>query len=290
MKLIDEGKAKIDGFEIPVQYIKIENPENYIKHVHYHEYIELLYGTDCDATVWINGEMLQLKSGDMIVINSKNSHTVASNKKTSSYAVIKFMPQILYAAEQSAFEFKYIIPFITDNAQFRKLFLKNELENTDVPQLMQNIEREWNDKDFGYEIAIRNYTAQIALRLIRKWHTENCFSDFSETDESLRCIQKAIDYAGNNFSTVTSKEAAELCNLSYSYFSRLFKRVMKKSFTEFVNSIRMNESKRLLVSTSKSITEIALECGFSTTSYYIEQFKNEMGITPHKFRKMGVGR
>lgn len=287
MDFIDEGKARIDGFEIPVQYIEVINSQNNsFTSVHYHEYVELLFGIDCDAQVWVNGGMIEMKSGDLVVVNSKNAHSVRSVNGISNYGVIKFMPQILYAAEQSAFEFKYIIPFITDNEKYRKRFLKSELENTNIPGLMKNIAEEWDKKEYGYEIAIRNNTAEISLWLIRKWHDEIGLDDFSETDESLRCIQKSIEFAGNNFATATSKEAAEKCNLSYSYFSRLFKRVMKKSFTEYVNDIRMNESKRMLVSTSKSVTEIALECGFSTTSYYIEQFKKDMGVTPHKFRKM----
>ena len=60
---------------------------------------------------------------------------------------------------------------------------------------------------------------------------------------------------------------------------------MNKSFTEYVNGIRISESERLLVTTNKSITDIALDVGFSTTSYFIERFKKQIHLTPKQFRK-----
>ena len=81
--------------------------------LHYHDYIELLYGLDCDATVLCGASEIKLASGDLVIIKSKVPHNVMSNSEKSTYSVIKFMPQILYAAEQPIIEFKYIIPFIT---------------------------------------------------------------------------------------------------------------------------------------------------------------------------------
>lgn len=285
----EEAKARIDGFEIPVQYIFMKiKKSNGLDGIHYHDYIELLYGIDCDTDIWYNGKNYNMKSGDLVVINSKKPHTVISNQDVSTYAVIKFMPQILYAAEQSIFEFKYIIPFIADDEKYNKLFLRDDIESSDIPEIMENIAGEWNEKSYGYEIAMRIHVIRIALWLIRKWHVQNGESGFGIVDESndaIRSIQHSVEYAQKNYSTATSLEAAKICNLSYSYFSRLFKRVMKKSFTEYVNYIRITESQRLLVSTSKSITDIALDIGFSTTSYFIERFKAQVHITPKQFRK-----
>lgn len=72
--------------------------------------------------------------------------------------------------------------------------------------------------------------------------------------------------------------------MSYSYFSRTLKKTMGKSFTDYVNLIRISKSEFLLTTTDKPITDIALEVGFSTSSYYIEQFKKFKTLTPKKFR------
>lgn len=287
----EEEKARIGDFEIPVQCIVMNLRKNSeISHFnyHYHDYIELLYGLDGDASVWHSGRSYTLKSGDLVVINSREPHTVTSNQGQSSYIVIKFMPQILYAAEQSVFEFKYIIPFIVDDDRYDKIFLKSEIENSDIPEIMKEIILEWEKKEYGYEVALRIYVIKIVLWLIRRWHAENEENNSDAADESsyaIRSIQKSIEYARENFNTATTLEAAEKCNLSYSYFSRIFKKVMKKSFTEYVNHIRITEAQRLLIGTDKSITDIAFDIGFSTTSYFIECFKAQTSITPKQFRK-----
>lgn len=283
-----EEKAKINGFEIPIQCLKCELMVNE-SDLHYHDYVELLYGLDgCDARVICSGKSYRMRSGELIVVNSKQPHTVATVAKVSKYVVIKFMPQILYAAEQSVLEFKYTLPFVTTDEKYSKLFSRADVEKTEIPQIMEDILAEWEKKEYGYEIALRVYTIKIVLWLIRRWNAENPTAriDISgESEDSIKIIQKSIEFAQNNFATATSFEAARVCNLSYSYFSRIFKRIMKKSFTEYVNYVRITEAQRMLASTDKTITDIALDIGFSTTSYFIDKFKRQVNMTPMQFRR-----
>lgn len=286
----EEEKAKINGFEIPIQCITVQlETQNNINDLHYHDYVEILFGLDgCDAMVMCYGKNYRMRNGELVVINSKQPHTVTTLAKKSKYIVIKFMPQILYAAEQSALEFKYTLPFITNNEKYSKQFFKADIEKTEIPNIINEILDEWNEQKYGYEVALRIYVIKIALWLIRRWYAENPAASIyisGESDDAIKFIQKSIEFAQKNFPTATSFEAAHVCNLSYSYFSRLFKRVMKKSFTEYVNYVRITEAQRMLISTEKSITDIALDIGFSTTSYFIDKFKRQVRMTPMQFRR-----
>lgn len=78
---------------------------------------------------------------------------------------------------------------------------------------------------------------------------------------------------------------AALCHMSYSYFSRMFKKVVHRSFREYLNYIRISKSELLLATTDLSITDIAMQTGFSTSSYFIQQFKLYKKISPKQFRK-----
>lgn len=280
----DEGKVVQDGFEIPIECFNRIHVigDGELENLHYHDYVELLYGVDCDTVVRCGVNDYHMCSGDFVVINSKTPHSVISNSKISIYTVIKFMPQILYAAEQSVFEFKYILPFVADTKKYQKFFSRNEIENTDIPEIMRAILSERKNMAYGYEIALRIYVSRIVLRLIRKWHVSGEDTDVS--NETMLSVQKGIEYAQNNYSTATSSKAAEICNLCPCYFSRLFKRVMKKSFTEYVTYIRICEAQKLLITTKESITDISLDTGFSTTSYFIECFKKQTQLTPKQFR------
>jgi len=88
----------------------------------------------------------------------------------------------------------------------------------------------------------------------------------------------------NYYNDITSLDMASICNLSYSYFSRAFKKIMKKNFKEYLNYIRISKAEKLLSTSELNITEIALAVGFSTSSYFIQQFKQYKGISPKQFK------
>ena len=112
--------------------------------------------------------------------------------------------------------------------------------------------------------------------------------DFNEL-ETVRIFNSVLDYVKSNYTkNITAKDAAKVVNFSYSYFSRTFNEVMKMSFVEYVNTVRLAESEIQLVSTTKSITEISHDCGFCTDSYFIKKFKQKYGITPLAYRKRFV--
>ncbi|NIZ19460.1 AraC family transcriptional regulator [Entomospira culicis] len=96
----------------------------------------------------------------------------------------------------------------------------------------------------------------------------------------------AVRYMHQNFSkNITLEEVSKIAKLSPSYFSRLFKTEMGLSFTEYLNRIRINESKRKLKFTNLTLFEIANICGFSDQSYFTKIFKRAEGISPGRYRQ-----
>lgn len=252
------------------------NVENY----HYHEHIEYLYAIDADMNVWINGAPHHMVTGDLIIINSGELHNISFNKRCH-YICVKFSPKILYFDDNSLFEFKYVIPFLNDQAP-QKLFHKNDFENVDVHTLSCEILNEWNAKSPAHELLIRSNILRIFTGIFRYWDTQNSFRTESIMTEP---IKNALIYISEHFETATVKEVADYCGLSYNHFSASFKKIVGRSFTDYLTLIRINESEKLLLSTDKSITDIAFSCGFSSTSHFISRFREQKNITPGQLRK-----
>lgn len=84
---------------------------------------------------------------------------------------------------------------------------------------------------------------------------------------------------------MTERDAAAYCGLSYNHFSASFKKAVGRSFSDYITLLRLSEAEKLLISTEQSITDIALSCGFSSTSHFISRFKAQKGITPGQLRK-----
>lgn len=98
-------------------------------------------------------------------------------------------------------------------------------------------------------------------------------------------VSEAIDYMHKNYSDPISLDrVAREVSLSPKYFSKLFKRVSGHSFVSYLNYLRIEKAKELLLGTTLTVTYIALECGFDSFPTFSRQFKSICGCTPSAFR------
>jgi AraC-like DNA-binding protein/mannose-6-phosphate isomerase-like protein (cupin superfamily) len=255
---------------------------------HIHNYIEILYALSGKYQILLNNREYSFSEGDMVLINSNEIHKIFSATEGSNrYIVIKFEPEMLYTTAQSLFEMKYVMPFILNDSTHQKIFLKTEIEKTVIPGLIQGISKEFAKKQYGYELAVRANIYNLFLFILRRWHEQNVDLNIDEeiNKDMVKRIQPVFDFIEENYQNdITALEMAQRCNLSYSYFSRLFTKIMKRNFREYLNYVRVTKSERLLTSSDLNITEIAMRVGFSTTSYFIQQFKLYKDISPKQYQ------
>lgn len=256
---------------------------------HWHYYIELLYCISGRAQVFIAGKCYNFTMGDMVLINSREVHSVFSNtEETIEYIVLKFDPNVLYSTTTTVFESKYVFPFTLTKSTHQKVFPKEEIKDTYIPELLLDIIEEYDKKAYGFELAIRNNIGRIFLWILRNWYDKgldlNIDSNIKES--TLKKLQIIFDYVDKNYmNDISAQSLAAVCNMSYSYFSRFFKAVVGKAFSDYLNFVRITEAEKLLISTDMNITEIAMEIGFASSSYFIQQFKRYKNISPKQFKK-----
>lgn len=78
---------------------------------------------------------------------------------------------------------------------------------------------------------------------------------------------------------------AEKLFINEKYLGRIFKEQTGYTFHEYLNHVRLSRAKNLLLETGLSITNIALECGFSDAPYFNRCFKKKFGYAPGEVRK-----
>lgn len=103
---------------------------------------------------------------------------------------------------------------------------------------------------------------------------------------SNRVLQPAIEYIKQHpHEKITLSKMAALCNISTSYFSKLFAKENLGNLSNYVNHNKVVQAKELLQKTDWSVRYIADKIGFDDCSYFIKVFKNCTGVTPEEFRK-----
>ncbi|MFQ3619745.1 MAG: PocR ligand-binding domain-containing protein [Spirochaetales bacterium] len=99
-------------------------------------------------------------------------------------------------------------------------------------------------------------------------------------------LHKAIDFMKKNYNHKLSlKDVAKEVRLSPSYFSRLFKVEMQTTFINYLNQIRVEQSKPLLLDRRIPLVDVAQLAGFEDQSYFTKVFRKHVGISPGKFRE-----
>ncbi|MEM9703675.1 MAG: AraC family transcriptional regulator, partial [Planctomycetota bacterium] len=98
--------------------------------------------------------------------------------------------------------------------------------------------------------------------------------------------ETAIRHIGDNYrQSISIEELAALSHLSVSQFKRVFKDLFGISPHRYLTRVRLQAVRRLLLETTKTVDVIAAETGFFDASHLTRNFKKEVEMTPHAFRK-----
>ncbi len=109
--------------------------------------------------------------------------------------------------------------------------------------------------------------------------------DFSQIKHS-DVVFKAAEYIKSRFADkITLDEIAEHVSLSRSYLSRIFKEETGESLSAYVNKVRIDKAKLMLLDKDCALVDVVSLCGFEDQSYFTKVFKRLVGVSPKRYRE-----
>lgn len=110
--------------------------------------------------------------------------------------------------------------------------------------------------------------------------------DASDTADAKAVVDKAKEYIKAHCDEPLTREGlAEQYFIHPNYFSRIFKEHASMSLRDYIAFVRMEKAKKLLLHSNCTVSDIALQAGYSNTAYFIKHFRQEMQMTPKQYRK-----
>ncbi|MFC5626406.1 AraC family transcriptional regulator [Algoriphagus winogradskyi] len=107
------------------------------------------------------------------------------------------------------------------------------------------------------------------------------------TERDGRRMDQVMRYIlDNSKRQITLEEVAEQAYMSKEAFCRFFKLRTRKTFTQYVQQLRITEAKKLLLETDLSISQVSFQVGFQTLSHFNKTFKGLTAMTPKDWRKL----
>ncbi|MCR4617255.1 MAG: AraC family transcriptional regulator [Lachnospiraceae bacterium] len=142
-----------------------------------------------------------------------------------------------------------------------------------------------NSENISYlEFKLQNLLYRILILIYEK-SKDRTVGEIHKTVLSKPIIDAVFYMESNYMGNIKLEDAASVAGYSSAYFSRLFQTQLGTSFSEYLNLIRLRHVQHDLLTTEKSITEIAMENGFTYPGNMTDSFKRKVGMTPNKFRK-----
>lgn len=260
----------------------IDNVETVRKALH--EAIEIKYFYEGTATLLIGTNSINVKAGDIVVINPYEFHaTVDCGEKKGKYHL--FMVPLDFFSSNNASELNLRTLLLAE-----KNFFKSHINDKRMSKILLRIVQEKIENNPFCDVAIKGLLMEFFCLLLRSYTLSKEESDSlqKETLRSYKLIEPALRHIRDNYAEAfTVDMLSSLCGLSKHYFCRVFKNVTGKTAMEYLRDYRIKVSDAMLTNTEKSVGEIAELCGFDSVNYYCRCYKSHFGFSPSKRRTKG---
>jgi AraC-like DNA-binding protein len=253
---------------------------------HYHPELELIYFIEGRTTGIVGDGFQQFEEGDLVLLGANFPHVLQEDS-----AFVRHYPD--------ARPFGLIV-------QFRADFLGPDfLQKPETVPLQQLVTRANCGLFFSkkataavagtlLQMHAQNETGKLLslLQVLLQLAELNDYDyltpkgygyDATQDEDRMRAIHQ---YVYNHFKTpISVAQMAAVANMTETSFCRYFKTRTLKTFTRFVNEIRIAYACRLLNKSSYSVTEVCFESGFTNLSYFNRQFRQVVKMAPLHYQK-----
>lgn len=248
---------------------------------HLHPMYEIYYLLNGTRKMFFDDTIYILNKGDMIFIPMNTIHKTSHiNDRSHERIVITFNDEPLP-------DIKSIEPIICLKQIFysEPIIHLSGINRYYAEDIMNRMLAEYQQPDDFSDLNIKNYLQELIIFLIRnKNYKKNEYSQNIGLTDKL--MEKAAKYIRDNYNkNLSLEEVADYVNISPTYFSKKFKASTGFGYREYLIIVRIQEASVMLLETNKSITDIAMECGFNNSSYFGDVFKKTKGISPFRYRK-----
>lgn len=245
---------------------------NVAQQMHLHSQVEFMMVEKGEASVIINGKDHVVKEGCGILISPHVIHRM--RLKTPESRMCSFIFSTDFISDFKGFFESANVPYVR--------FDKDKSPEFATAQAKFLIEFAHN-YSFGKTVVKGMLT--ILLSGIMPAYTGVEFERNGTRSSNFEICRQMLSYIDSNISQDLSLERiSKALNIVPSYVSTVFSRNFNTSLNTYINKKRISVSKAMLQNTSKSITEIAFESGFSSIRSFNRRFKESEGLTPSEFR------
>lgn len=286
LKIVDTQQS--EAFQI----MKVED-SYFFPTWHFHPELEIMLVQEGSGIRFVGNSMERFQSGDMVLHGSNIPHLYRSDKEyyhketslVSRAVVVYFKINFL---GDSFWQLPAVAPLKKLLALSRRGIKFRGSARDDIRARVEGLESQKNS--IGRIIDLLSILHMMAETKEYDLLLASDFTRIVSQDECERInnvYQFIIDHYTEN---PTLDQVSEIANMSATAFCRYFKSHTTKTYTQFLNDIKIDNACRLLLDNKLSISQICFETGYNNFTHFNGQFKKITGVTPRQYQTSHLSR
>lgn len=265
--------------------IQAKKGENAIKY-HWHVELEFITVIDGTCSISLEEQIYTMNPGESVFVNSALPHQIIAGEGGCRIQGLVFDRRLLTSKRRLYSDQEYWGKILDRDFQLTFFFSNKTDWEKIIAQRIRQIRQLCNKKSYAFELLVKAYIDDLFFQAVTH-------SDFSvkkgNNDEYLsrKVLWNEIRmYIEQNLQKdITVQDIAKALNSSQSSIYRCAQQY-DTTISNYINSCRVRRGCELLQGSAYSITEIALEVGYSNSSYFSAIFHRYMGCTPKEYRNL----
>ncbi|MHB1454231.1 MAG: helix-turn-helix domain-containing protein [Saccharofermentanales bacterium] len=231
---------------------------------HWHLECELIYIDKGAATVSVNHQTYEATDGQCLFCGSGEVHYVRGDADS-------IISVFLFDA--------VLVKEILDQYRLADALLKCSY---DIGLVFAAVQSEIGKGDLFFETRVNAAVADLMATIFRK--EERIGLAGAPADSGIARYKALLEEIDARYSFCTFDEAARFMGLSRNYFSKYFHKISGMTFSQYLNTVRIEKSVEKLIDrhNTLTVTQIAAVCGFDTIRHFNRVFRQITGTTPKK--------
>lgn len=253
---------------------------NYTAESHWHDDVEFILILSGEMLYSINGEVVLLRTGEGIFINSRQLHFGYSDSKKECIFVCLLLHPMLLCSSRSV-EQNYIDPItLNDRIPFYLLKGASNWEN----RVLSDIRYIYDiSNDNIAELKIQKAFLDIWIALCENIVTVH--KPNNSKSNNLSILKNMISFINRHYKEkISLGDISSSGNVGKTSCCSIFKKYINKTPIEYLTEFRLRKSLELLRATDMTVLEISYEVGFSGASYFSETFRKFYDCTPTEYK------
>ncbi len=265
-----------------ISHIELSRNNRGDLHLHTHNEHEMLYCYE--------GESDKINSGDLLFYPAGQEHRLnCVSSETIKLMQIYFDEDLFSSTVNMEKEALFVLGQIKLYLKFNNSVSLSRIGSERVRKLFESMEWEFKNRYHGYSWTIRLKLIELLVTLMRDRDFIIPIRGEIAQPLSNSHIQDILFYINTNYmNKITIDTVLKFCPVSRSHLHALFKQETGTTFVRYLNEFRCNRARELLVTTSDSILEISLKCGFNNLSHFGHTFNTVVGMAPGIYRRNNI--